>query len=70
MKKALLTAAFVLVASLGTLGFSQDLSNNPAYKLGTDWLANPVENPDAEAATEDDMKPYEETLQTLSLIHI
>ena len=64
MKKALLTAAFVLVASLGTLGFSQDLSNNPAYKLGTDWLANPVENPDAEAATEDDMKPYEETLQT------
>ncbi len=64
MKKAVLTAAIIAIVAVGTLGFAQDLSNNPAYKPGTDWLANPVANADADAASEDDMKPYEETLQT------
>ncbi|MBP5621682.1 MAG: SUMF1/EgtB/PvdO family nonheme iron enzyme [Thermoguttaceae bacterium] len=64
MKKRMLIATFAVVATFGAIGFAQDLSDNPAYQNGTDWLANPVENPDAEAATEADMKAYEETLQT------
>ena len=66
MKKGAFIAAFVFSTAVGLLTFAQDpdFSDNPAYKNGTEWLANPVENPDAEAATEADMKPYEETLQT------
>ena len=64
MKKGMLIAAIAVAVACGTTCFAQDLSSNPAYKVGTDWLADPVANPDAEAATEDDMKPYEESLQT------
>ncbi|MBR4752284.1 MAG: SUMF1/EgtB/PvdO family nonheme iron enzyme [Thermoguttaceae bacterium] len=64
MKKCKLIAVVAVVAAFSAVGFAQDLSDNPAYQNGTDWLANPVENPDAEAATEADMKAYEETLQT------
>lgn len=64
MKKGLALAAFVVALTCVSSGFSQDLSKNPAYKNGVDWLANPVSNPDAEASTEDEMKVYEESLQT------
>lgn len=64
MKRAMLVAAFVVVAAFGAVGFAQDLSDNPIHQVGTVWLADPVENADAEAATEADMKAYEETLQT------
>ena len=64
MKRAMLIAAIILSFACGTNCFAQDLSSNPAYKNGVDWLSNPVTNPDAEATTEDAMKPYEESLQT------
>ncbi len=64
MKKSLLIAACAVAATFSAVSFAQDLSDNPAYKNATEWLANPVENADAEAATEADMKAYEETLQT------
>lgn len=65
MNKRILFAALALATACGAVGFAQeDLSGNPAYKNGTEWLANPVANPDAEAATEADMKVYEETIQT------
>ncbi len=64
MKKSVLIATVISTIACGTACFAQDLSNNPAYKNGVDWLANPVANPDAEATTEDEMKPYEESLQT------
>lgn len=64
MKKCMMIAAFVAFAAFSAVGFAQDLTSNPAYSNGTEWLANPVENADAEAASEADMKPYEETLQT------
>ncbi len=64
MKKGMFIAAIAVAMACGTTCFAQDLSNNPAYKNGTDWLANPVANADAEAATEDDMKAYEESLPT------
>ena len=50
MKKGLFIVALAATVSvLSSTAFSQDLSNNPAYKNGTEWLANPVANPDAEA---------------------
>ena len=65
MKKGLFIVALAATVSvLSSTAFSQDLSNNPAYKNGTEWLANPVANPDAVATSEEQMKPYEETLQT------
>ena len=64
MKKCMMIAAFVAFAAFSAVGFAQDLTSNPSYSNGTEWLANPVENADAEAASEADMKPYEETLQT------
>ena len=64
MKKSLLIATLAVVASFGAVSYAQDLSDNPAFKNATEWLAEPVENADAEATTEADMKTYEETLQT------
>ena len=64
MKKSSLIVAVFLTTVCGAMCFAQDLSNNPAYKNGTDWLVNPVANPDAEATSEEEMKPYEESLQT------
>ena len=64
MRRGLLIVAFVVLGSVSTVGFTQDFTDNPAFKNGTDWLANPVKNSDAEATTETDMKPYEEVLQT------
>ena len=48
MKRAMLVAAFVVVAAFGAVGFAQDLSDNPIHQVGTDWLADPVENADAD----------------------
>ena len=50
MKKGLFIVALAATVSvLSSTAFSQDLSNNPAYKNGTEWLANPVANPVANA---------------------
>ena len=64
MIKRITFAAFVGAALLGAAAFAQDLSDNPAYKNASDWLAEPVANADAEAATEADMRPYEEVIQS------
>lgn len=64
MNKRILFVALAAAVATSSVALAQDLSGNPAYKNATEWLASPVENADAEAATEADMKPYEETLQT------
>ncbi len=64
MKKSVLFAVSAVLAFLGSAALAQDFSDNPAYKNGTEWLADAVPNADAEASTEADMKAYEETLQT------
>ena len=64
MKKSVLFAVSAVLAFFGSAALAQDFSDNPAYKNGTEWLADAVPNADAEASTEADMKAYEETLQT------
>jgi len=64
MNKRLAIFAFAVLMSAFSVTWGQDLSTNPANESALEWLASPVENPDAEAATEADMKPYEEKIQS------
>ncbi|MDO4587485.1 MAG: formylglycine-generating enzyme family protein [Planctomycetia bacterium] len=64
MTKRIVIVSMILVLSVFSMTFAQDLTKNPANLVGTEWLSDPVANPDAEATTESEMKAYEETLQS------
>ncbi len=65
MKKMMLFfAAAVFTCCVASLSAQEDLTANPANQSSVEWLANPVANPDAEATSEAEMKPYDETLPT------
>ncbi|MBO7726452.1 MAG: formylglycine-generating enzyme family protein [Thermoguttaceae bacterium] len=64
MKKMMLLAAALMAAAVSCAYAQEDLTKNPATQSSLPWLENAVPNADAEAATEDDMKVYEESLQT------
>ena len=64
MKKSLLVLAVAVALFAAKSVQAQDLTKNPALENGTAWLSAPVANPDADAKTEADMKPYVEKLQS------
>ena len=64
MKKMMLLAAALMAAAVSCAYAQEDLTQNPATQSSLQWLENAVPNADAEAASEADMKVYEEPLQT------
>ncbi len=64
MKRTLFILAILALLQLTTVSMAQDLTKNPANEVATSWLSSPVENKDAEAANEADMKSYEEKLES------
>ncbi|MDO5579967.1 MAG: formylglycine-generating enzyme family protein [Planctomycetia bacterium] len=64
MRRDILALALVFLFGAASAALAQDFTKNPANENGTTWLKDAAANPDAEAKTEADMKPYVEKLQS------